>query len=453
MPKSPDFKVKAHIRIERTVWTDLDQRRNPQGFQNALSRWHHEHHNRTAPFINCLLCDHPAALLTVRRLPTLLTAQGQIPERFILAALPGKSTAHTSDCEFADPKTHGKAAENRPGITESVTGVTIRLSRSLSPSGPRSDSSEPRPPDGTATTSTAKKPATLLSLLHFLFEKSCLVSWHGDRGEIKWNRALWIIAKTMTALNLKIGRAVAIDRFLRIPTFHPEIQAEVLDLCRTWSEHKGQQVLALCLMKDLSEFAKIAAGEGQKTQWGYFKIMDDDSLRIAMDAKIATEAFKAQTITPHPDIAYAVLIQGPVTARRRNDHSEFFTIDPQAIAVLCIHRRTMIPLQSPADLPVLDALLAENRVFDKPLFYPDGSYAPNFILRDTGPYGTPLEIHCHDDKNNAERKTASEDHFLDEPPPYDNAPWEWNTDTDADMQPFPPIYTGTELPALRETTS
>ncbi len=349
---------------------------------------------------------------------------------FYLARMPGTGHLHHPTCPDYEPSpsVSGRGALMGDAIVEKSAEllevhVGFALSKGTGKAIPRG---EPTPPKDVHT---AKRRLSLLSVLHLLYEDARLNRWYpGMEG----TRNQGVLAKYLgEAAEHILVRGEPLSRRLFVPEpFNSERKDEIAARRREklafLNSTKGGTEQPFGLI--IGEFKEVQVSTGARKV--LVKHMPDTPLYIDDKAwERAERVYRGLLEARDADVARKprIIIAAVVYAKRET----LYQIDRLSLMLVSDQ---YIPLNDTHELPLLDKLQAERRIFVKPLSYdsPSSAAYANFLLLDARTDGGddfPLNIVSPfaDSKEQAYKASAIEKLGV-------NA-WIWRTDESIPMLP------------------
>lgn len=264
---------------------------------------------------------------------------------------------------------------------------------------------------------------TLHALLHFLFERAGFNRWTtamtGKRSQGVLRKYLLEAAEDITV------KGISLSERLYIPEpFNENAKAEAARRRRekltVLRPRNGSIPLALII----GEFkASEATAQGHRV---WVKHMPDVPLLIKTKAWTRVERIFAPLFEARDaDTGHRVRLILAALIRARREYT--YEIDAVSLMLASEH---WIPVERVYELPLIDALVSQQRHFVKPLRYDAKSAAPfpNALLLDVGPQ--PMPLHVLSAFMDAKERAAKEKAMTNR----QERPWVWWTD-----QPLPPL--------------
>jgi hypothetical protein len=254
--------------------------------------------------------------------------------------------------------------------------LTRRFGRSIA-------TKEPRPP---AEVTVARRTLSLRGLLHFLRERAGFNRWY---PRMQGKRSYWVLRKFLLQASEEVetkGLRLA-DRVFIPENFSPERVTEIAQ--------RREQALSILLSPDPELHFKmmIALGELKacnETTLGYqlyFKQLPDCAFFIEKKAGARTK----RAFEPELQAWTAGQVKLIVACLFYAKREHLYEIES---LTLMMTSAQWIPLDHAYEKDVVDKLVAEQRVFLKPLRYEarhTGTF-PNFLLLDVGAQSAALDI-------------------------------------------------------------
>lgn len=307
--------------------------------------------------------------------------------QFVVKRMPDTGCRHHPSCPSFEPEAQqsglgelvGEAVlELEPGHIQLRVDFpwTRTVGRSL-PRGPSQEMSEVEAP---------RRRMSLRALMHFLFERAGFNRWSpamdGKRNQGVLHKYL------LSAADGILFKSVALSERLYVPEpFNESTKAEAAQRRRAklavLRPHEGQSLLAVVI----GEFKASEATALGRRVW--VKHMPDAPLLVA--AKVWTRmerVFAPLFEARDADSGYKVRLVLAALIRARREHT--YEIDAASLMLTTEH---WIPVEGIHELPLVHALISQQRRFVKPLRYDATSVAsfPNALLLDAG--STPVPLH------------------------------------------------------------
>lgn len=284
-------------------------------------------------------------------------------------------------------------------------------------------------PQDVADVAVPQRRMSLRALLHFLFERAGFNRWSpamaGKRNQGVLRKYLLEAAEDVTVKDLPLGERLYVPE-----TFSESSKAEAAQRRReklaVLRPRDGQCPLAIVVGEFKSSEAKL---HGQRI---WIRHMPDAPLLIAAGSwnrieRVFGPLFEARDA----DSGHAVRLILIALIRARREYT--YEIDA---ASMMLTSAQWIPVEGVHELPMIDALIAQERRFIKPMRYDARSAAvfPNALLLDAGSIPIPLHVisaYMNPNERAAKEKAISTSH---------QKAWLWLTDQS--MPAFPVIRTG-----------
>jgi len=378
------------------------------------------------------LQDALAAVYDTPERPRCLCTPGGIEmyvakhREFVIKRMPDSGSTHHPSCPSYEPESLysglgelvGEAVlEPEPGRIE--LHVDFPWMRRLGHGVPGGD------PQDAPEVSVPRKRMSLRALMHYLFERAGFNRWTpamvGKRNQGVLRKYLLEAAEDITV------KGVSLSARLYVPEpFNESTKAEAARRRReklaVLRPYEGHIPLALVI----GEYKTCGATAQGYRIW--VKHMPDAPLLIEGKAWDRVErVFAPMFEACDADTGYRarLLIAAIIKARRE------FTYEIDAVSLMLASEH-WIPVEGVHELPLIDALVSQQRRFIKPLRYDAKSAAPfsNALLLDIGPQ--PVPLHVLSPFMNAKERAAKEKAIAATNEPT----WTWWTD-----QPLPQLPT------------
>ena len=308
--------------------------------------------------------------------------------QFVVKRMPDSGSTHHPACPSYEPEARqsglgellGEAVlETEPGRVE--LRVDFPWTRVIGHSVPRGEAQE------VAEVGVPRRRMSLRALMHFLFERAGFNRWSpamaGKRNQGVLRKYLLEAAEEITV------KGVPLAERLYVPEpFSESGKAEAAQRRReklaVLGPRDGQAPLAVVI----GEYkASEATAQGRRV---WIRHMPDAPLLIAGRTwerieRVFAPLFEARDADIHHSVR--LVIAALICARREHTYE----IDSVS---LMLTSEQWIPIEGVHELPLIDALVAQQRRFVKPLRYDARSAAPfpNALLLDTGPSPVPLHV-------------------------------------------------------------
>jgi len=308
--------------------------------------------------------------------------------QFLVKRMPDSGSAHHPGCPSYEPESQqsglgelvGEAVlESEPGRVE--LRVDFPWTRVIGQSVPRGEAQD------VAEVGVPRRRMSLRALMHFLFERSGFNRWSpamaGKRNQGVLRKYLLEAAEEITV------KGVPLAERLYIPEpFSENSKVE--------AAQRRREKLAVLRPRDGQTPLAIVIGEykiSEATAQGHrvwIRHMPDAPLLIAGRAwerieRVFAPLFEARDA----DIGHSVrlVIAALICARRE------YTYEIDSVSLMLTSEQ-WIPIEGVHELPLVDALVAQQRRFVKPLRYDAHSASPfpNALLLDAGPSPVPLHV-------------------------------------------------------------
>jgi len=306
---------------------------------------------------------------------------------FVVKRMPDSGSAHHPGCPSYEPEAQqsglgelmGEAVlESEPGRVE--LRVDFPWTRIIGRSVSRGEAQE------VAEVGVPQRRMSLRALMHFLFERAGFNRWSpamaGKRNQGVLRKFLLEAAEEITV------KGVPLAERLYIPEpFSESGKAEAARRRReklaVLGPRDGQTPLAIVI----GEYkASEATAQGRRV---WIRHMPDAPLLIAGRAWERIErVFAPQFEARDADIGHSVrLVMAALICARRE-----YTYEIDSVSLMLTSEQ-WIPIDGVHELPLIEALVAQQRRFIKPLRYDARSVAPfpNALLLDAGP--SPVALH------------------------------------------------------------
>ena len=307
---------------------------------------------------------------------------------FVVKRMPDSGSAHHPGCPSYEPEAQqsglgelmGEAVlESEPGRVE--LRVDFPWTRVIGRSVPRGEAQE------VAEVGVPRRRMSLRALMHFLFERAGFNRWSpamtGKRNQGVLRKFLLEAAEEITV------KGVPLAERLYVPEpFSESGKAEAARRRReklaVLGPRDGQTPLAVVI----GEYkASEATAQGRRV---WIRHMPDAPLLIAGRAWERIErVFAPQFEARDADIGHSVrLVMAALICARRE-----YTYEIDSLSLMLTSEQ-WIPIEGVHEFPLIEALVAQQRRFIKPLRYDARSAAPfpNALLLDAGPSPVPLHV-------------------------------------------------------------
>lgn len=338
--------------------------------------------------------------------------------QFVVKRMPDSGSAHHPGCPSYEPEVRqsglgelmGEAIlEPEPGRVELHVDFpwTRRLGHGVS-------SGEPQQ---AAEVEVPRRRMSLRALMHFLFERAGFNRWspamEGKRNQGVLRKYLLEVAEDVMVKGMPLAERLYVPE-----PFSEGAKAQAAQRRREklalLHPHDGQTPLAMII----GEFkTSEATAQGYRV---WIRHMPDAPLLIAAKSwerieRVFASLFEARDA----DTGHRVRLILVALIRARREYT--YEID---VASLMLTSEHWIPIEGVHELPLVDALVAQQRRFVKPLRYDAKSTAsfPNVLLLDAGP--TPIPLHVISAFMENKERAAKEKAIS----MGNEASWVWRTD-------------------------
>lgn len=337
--------------------------------------------------------------------------------QFVVKRMPETGCLHHPGCPSYEPERRQSGLGELVGeaVLESELGsVELRVdfpwTRSVGRAVPRGE------PQDAAEVAVPRRRLSMRALMHFLFERAGFNRW-SPAMEGKRNQG--VLHKYMQeAAESVMVKGLALANRLYVPEpFSEAAKAAVAQRRRkklaVLQPREGQIPLAVVI----GEFKAADATPLGRRVW--IKHMPDAPLLIAAKAWERIERVFAPLLEARDaDNGHKVRLMVAALIRARREHT--YEID---VASLMLTSEHWIPVEGVHELPLVQALVNQQRRFVKPLRY-DAKHAasfPNALLLDAGAVPIPLHVVSDflDPKEQAAKALALKN--------SDEKPWIWHT--------------------------
>lgn len=308
--------------------------------------------------------------------------------QFVVKRMPETGSLHHPGCPSYEPEQRQSGLGELVGeaVLESELGsVELRVdfpwTRSVGRGVPRGESQD------AAEVAVPRRRMSLRALMHFLFERAGFNRWspamEGKRNQGVLHKYLQEAAESV------VVKGVALANRLYVPEpFSEAAKAAVAQRRReklaVLQPREGQSPLAVVI----GEFKATDATPLGRRVW--IKHMPDAPLLIAAKAWERVERVFAPLLEARDaDSGHRVRLMVAALIRARREHT--YEID---VASLMLTSEHWIPVEGVHELPLVQALVNQQRRFVKPLRY-DAKHAasfPNALLLDAGAAPIPLHV-------------------------------------------------------------
>jgi len=344
--------------------------------------------------------------------------------QFVIKRMPDSGSTHHPCCPSYEPEIQYSGLGELLGeaVLEHESGqIELRVdfpwSRRLGNSIPSSE------PEFTSEVAIPPRRMTLHALLHFLFERAGFNRWApamaGKRNQGVLRKYLLDAAEGI------IVKSTPLSERLYIPEpFNENTKTE--------AARRRREKLAVLHPRNGSIPLALIIGEyktSEATAQGHrvwVKHMPDVPLLIKTKAWTRVERVFASLFEARDaDTGYRVRLILAALIHARREYT--YEIDAASLMMASEH---WVPVEGVYELPLINALVSQQRRFIKPLRYDAKSAAPfpNALLLDVGPQPIPLHVLSTfmDAKEHAAKEKAMKN--------FQEKPWAWWTD-----QPLPPF--------------
>ena len=307
---------------------------------------------------------------------------------FVVKRMPDSGSTHHPGCPSYEPEAQQSGLGELLGeaVLETESGqVELRVdfpwTRMIGHSVPRGEAQE------MAEVGVPRRRMSLRALMHFLFERAGFNRWSpamaGKRNQGVLRKYLLEAAEEITV------KGVPLAERLYVPEpFSESGKAEAAQRRREKLAVLGQRDGQTPLAVVIGEYkASEATAQGHRV---WIRHMPDAPLLIAGRAwerieRVFAPLFEARDA----DIGHSVRLVMAALICARREHT--YEIDSVS---LVLTSEQWIPIEGVHELPLINALVAQQRRFIKPLRYDARSAAPfpNALLLDAGPSPVPLHV-------------------------------------------------------------
>lgn len=345
---------------------------------------------------------------------------------YLLARYPQTGFEHDPRCDWFEPHASatGRISYENGVIRQRDDGtIAIRLGESLEKTRSAANTGSGNGPSG-----GGQAEMTLRGLLDLAWEQTGLETWRPQfAGKRSWYAVNSVIHKS--ADGIVIAGHPMTER-LAIITPRPT-EAMVSAVHSAWdaalTEKRG-----ILLLGELSELKETDLGKSYgpillHTAWGAYHI----SLRAesALITQLRSRWVRELMALANPESKDRVIALLHVRPRT-TDHDRFGFVVAGALMRTTEH---FIPAASNYEATVAKRLVAEGRMFRKPMRYDGDGVFPDFELLDT-PNVTPMEVFGRNDVAYATRRDEKIKYYADL---YGAAWWSWDATASPEPPPFP----------------
>jgi hypothetical protein len=357
------------IKLRGTVFT-IKEYRDSRGNLLPLLASAHREGNRA----KCLCGTNMPELYLVHR-------SGQ----YFLAKMPNTGSYHDVECDFYEPPEDqsGRGAYGVGAIVDLGDAFDIKLGVPLTRqrTGPVSSTDAVQVGGG----QTRRNAVGLLGLVHFLWEQSRNNRWfptvRGEQaGQRQWRSVHYFLRTACSKMRRK--KAPLTDALYLIPEFdkskvdvlNSAFTQFMLDVVSSGTEESASKGVPAVMKMMLGEVKTLA-----KSKYGYemkvrgmatpFYVTDRVASRVMKSFKSGWDAVEGQ------DGEKSIVLAVVSASKKGNFNVEDF--------VLMAVNRNYIPYDSSYERRVADQLIAQQRLFEKPLRYDNEELTlPDFVLLD-----------------------------------------------------------------------
>ncbi len=347
--------------------------------------------------------------------------------QFVLKRMPETGSQHAPACPSFEPEAQqsglgellGDAViEREPGKVE--LRVDFPWARTTGRSVARSE------PHDAADVGTPRRHMSLRALMHYLFERAGFNRWSpammGRRSQGVLHKYLIEAAQEVSIKGVSLAERLYVPEPFSEPTKAAAAQRRREKLAVLQSA-QGQSSLAIVM----GEFKSVEeCGSGRRV---WIKHMPDAPLLIAANTWARIEKHFGQSFEARDaDIEHPVRLMMIALIRARREHT--YEIDAASVMLASEH---WIPVDGVHELPLVHALVDQQRRFVKPLRYDAKNTAgfPNALLLDAG--GAPVPLHVLSSFMEPKQRLAKEGVIAD----GGLHMWSWSTATR--MPELPPV--------------
>lgn len=319
----------------------------------------------------CHCCPDSPRKLVIRRYGSL----------YHLAGWPDDGPHHTDGCDFR--KTHGASStagnDGRAAILEGPNGMNVRLDASLVQ---REATSSPGPRAAGSPGGMSRRTASLLAFLQALWANGRLNAWRGSSMARGWGAVNAMLLGGLGE-NALINGARAQDS-LHVMRRYEEGERDAInaefDVFLNGIHNDGKVSRRALILGEIGEVADTQYGKSITLRQRRQRYFTTPTL-IAAAAKKYGHAWRAIGEASARVVALILIERTPKGHLRVVDLA----------AMLC--SAAFLPCDSMHEVAMANRLVAERRIFDKPMRLSDGdTMLPDFVLLDTTP-ATHIEVY------------------------------------------------------------
>lgn len=401
------------VQIGRFRFNALQVRNHPEGVNEALLKA-----KREIGHALCLCVQGSRGLKLVIR-----ERKGQC----LLAVWPEDGPNHHRECPFhrASDALSGVRGYRKDALKETEDGFSIRPTVVLS-----RRREDPRVPLEDRDAATDRERVTrarmsLLAILHYLWEQSDQNRWHrGWRRD--YGRLHWSLAQIID--HGRMGRFSLSDLIYMPPRFNPKAVREINEGWTRWKsvyqQQEGAKVVRTgLLLADVQSMTQTKHGFGMKLAHHGETIFCSEEMRGVLAKKYA----RALAAIGHKSADTCAIGLLAVEVSTRGNVN---VVD----GALMLTTRDYIPVDSSYEAALAKHLVEAARCFIKPLHYDvRDQLLPDFVLTDTAPEDTYLEVFGMDTAQYEQRKQEKIKLYAEQGKPL----WSWEAYRGQEWPPLP----------------
>ncbi|MEV0297027.1 DUF1173 family protein [Nocardia sp. NPDC050710] len=377
------------VRLAGRRYRLADLRADPEAYRDAFTRARSEDQHAVC------LCHPAGRKLVIRR-----TQSG----RHFLARWPGEAHLHATACPFYESAAEhsGRSAYAHSAIRETEDGVSIRVDVALrlavaaaaASTTPEASEREARP---------GRRSATLLGLVHWLWEVGRLNSWQPSQPRRMWRDCHAALSDRIAETT--VNRQPLSEVLYVVPPFRPETADAAAARFEQFLAGLGPQGETAHRGLVLGEIRAVG-----HTGRGNIRYDLCHHRRLLVASQRLHETVRARFANAYSEAARkAGGRRIGVFAIERSPGGHAAIID---MAVM-LTSPTFVPADSSHELTMTAALVAGGVAFEKPLRYDATELVlPDFVLTDA-PVTTVVEVWGREDPEYLARKAAKQAHYRD----------------------------------------
>jgi hypothetical protein len=422
---------KHRIRLKTKIFTYSEYRDSPDALLGLLS---HAYAEKIRAI--CLCSENFPELYITPRF-----------EKFYLAKMPDTGPFHDVHCAFYESPLDqsGRAGYAEGAIVDRGDVVDVKLGVPLSRARHVEKAASPLG-EKRAVPTLRRHAVELLGLLHFLWEQSSNHRWFPIMRGMKvtsrrWSSVTYFLGRTLDNIHCK-GKPLKESLFLvsqfdknkpdAIGDEFSTVMASVVSSGSELAEKKNRPIEMKMILGEIKAVTKSQYGYELRFRGFAQSFYIREQLFQKIQKSYTSGVVAIESNTDAKCIAIAV-----ISASKKG----YFNIESMALMPV---NQNYIPFDSSYEKTIADALIIQERQFEKPLRYDNTALTlPDFILLDGDQFSRiPMEIYGM--TGNAEydkRKNEKREIYRKDPAPY----WEWEPAKEKIFPPFPRQLLGQKI--------